>query len=75
VELLALVLPRWGAVAIVLGLFLLDAVILVAIVRKRLSAIEAPDATVRRRMEESRRWCRKVARSPSRRAAGAGRGE
>ena len=56
VELLALVVPRWGAVGIVLGLFVLAAAALLASARARLCAIEPPDATVRRRLAESRRW-------------------
>ena len=58
VELLALTLPRWGATAIVFGLFAVAAAILVSVARRRLAAIEPPDATVRRRMDESRRWWR-----------------
>ena len=56
VELLALVLPRWGAASVVFGVFAITAFSLVALARARLAAIEPPDATVRRRMEESRRW-------------------
>jgi len=56
VELLALVLPRWGAAAIVLGVFVLVAVVLVLLAKKRLTSIEPPNATLRRRMEENRRW-------------------
>lgn len=58
VELLALVVPRWGAAAIVLGVFALAAAGLLALARARLGAIEAPDATVRRRLADSRRWWR-----------------
>lgn len=58
VELLALVLPRWGAAAIVLGLFVLAAAALLASARTRLRAIEPPDATLRRRLADSRRWWR-----------------
>ena len=56
IELLSLVLPRWGAAGIVLALFALVSLLLLVAVRRRLAAIEAPDVTVRRRMEESRRW-------------------
>jgi len=56
IELLARTLPRWGAVGIVLAVYLLLLVILLGIVRRRLRAIEPPDVTIRRRMEESRRW-------------------
>ena len=56
VELLALVLPRWGAASVVFGVFALTAFALIALARTRIAAIETPDATVRRRMEESRRW-------------------
>lgn len=58
VELLALVLPRWGAAAATLGIFLLAAGILVAVARARWRAIEDPVRTVRRRVEDSRRWWR-----------------
>jgi hypothetical protein len=56
VELLALVLPRWGAAAVVLGALVAAALVLVAIVRRRFLAIESPADTVRRRVEESRVW-------------------
>ena len=58
VELLALVLPRWGAVGIVLAVFVLASAILAAVAARRLRAVESPAATVRRRMEDNRRWWR-----------------
>ena len=66
VELLALVLPRWGAVGIVLAVFVLAAAILAAVAARRLRAVESPAATVRRRMEDSRRWWReRIAAEPA----------
>ena len=63
VELLALVLPRWGAAGIVLGLFVAASALAVFVLRRRFAAIEAPDQVVRRRMDESQRWWReRVAR-------------
>ncbi len=56
IELLALQLPRWGAASIVLGIFALASALLLMSVRRKLSAIEPPDVTVRRRMAENRRW-------------------
>ncbi len=56
IELLALVLPRWGAVAVVFGVFAVTAALLLLWARARLRRIEAPDATVRRRLADSRRW-------------------
>jgi len=56
IELLALALPRWGAVAVVFGAFALAAAVLLLWARARLRRIEAPDATVRRRLADSRRW-------------------
>jgi Putative Actinobacterial Holin-X, holin superfamily III len=56
VELLAIKLPRWQAVGIVLALFLIVVAVLILIVRRRLRGIEAPAATVRRRLDDSRRW-------------------
>jgi len=58
VELVALVLPRWGAVAAVLGLFVAVAVILLLVVRRKLGAIETPAETMRRRCEDHQRWWR-----------------
>jgi hypothetical protein len=58
VELLALVVPRWGAAGIVLGLFVLVAALLVAAVVRKVSAIEPPDETVRRHLADSQRWWR-----------------
>lgn len=56
VELLSLVLPRWGAVASLLGLLLLVALLLALAMRRRWAAIEPPAATVRRRLADNRRW-------------------
>lgn len=58
VELLTLALPRWGALLIVLALLAALAAALGAAARRRLREIETPAETVRRRMEESRRWWR-----------------
>jgi hypothetical protein len=58
VELLALVVPRWGAVGIVLGLFVLVAALLGLAVKRKVSAIEPPDETVRRHLAGSQRWWR-----------------
>jgi len=56
VELLTLVVPRWQAAGIVLGLFVLVSAVLVLVGRGRLKAIEPPAETVRRRFDDSRRW-------------------
>jgi uncharacterized membrane protein YqjE len=56
VELVALALPRWGAVGVVFAVFACAAALLGWLAAKRLGAIEPPAATVRRRMEDSRRW-------------------
>ncbi len=58
VELLSLVLPRWGAAAALLGLFLLVALLLALAVRRRWTALEPPATTVRRRLDDNRRWWR-----------------
>lgn len=58
VELLALALPRWAALLIVLALLVTLAAAVGAAARRRLAAIETPAETLRRRMEESRRWWR-----------------
>jgi hypothetical protein len=58
VELLALVLPRWGAVAIVLGAFLLVTGGLAAWARARLRGVETPLATWQRRRADTDRWWR-----------------
>ena len=58
VELLALVVPRWGAVGIVLGLFVVVGALLVVAVKRKVSAIEPPDETVRRHLADSQRWWR-----------------
>jgi len=56
VELLALVLPRWGAVGSVLALFLVISLVLLLVARRRLATIESPAATVQRRLSDHRRW-------------------
>ena len=58
IELLAMVLPRWGAVAAVLGVFLAAAALLVVLARARFGALESPASTVSRRLDDSRRWWR-----------------
>ena len=58
IELLALVLPRWGAVGIVLALFVIVSLILVLAAKKRFGEVESPGATFERRMAESQRWWR-----------------
>lgn len=56
IELFALFLPRWGAVAAVLGIFVLVAAVLLGWARLKLRRLESPAGTVRRRIEESRHW-------------------
>jgi cytochrome c biogenesis protein CcdA len=58
IELLTLVLPRWGAVGIVFALFLAVAVALVFASRARLRAIESPARTVDRRIQSHLAWWR-----------------
>lgn len=58
IELLALVLPRWGAVGIVLALFLVVTLTLVVSARRRFASIESPATTLQRRLDENRRWWR-----------------
>jgi uncharacterized membrane protein YqjE len=58
VELLALTLPRWGAVAVVLGAFLLVAGGLAAWTTARLRAVETPLAAWQRRRADTDRWWR-----------------
>jgi hypothetical protein len=58
IELLALVLPRWGAVGIVLALFVAVTLILILSARSRFAAIESPASTLQRRLDENRRWWR-----------------
>ncbi|MFN7940821.1 MAG: phage holin family protein [Thermoanaerobaculia bacterium] len=58
VELLALWLPRAGAVGIVLGIFVAAALATLGAARSRFAAIEAPADTVRRRLDEHGRWWR-----------------
>ena len=55
-HLLALWIPRWGAAAIVMGMFLAVAMLLAFIARRRLQAIELPADTVRRRVEDHVAW-------------------
>jgi len=65
VELVALALPRWGAVAVVLGVFVLAAALLARLAASRLRAVETPAATVRRRLDDGRRWWReRIAAEP-----------
>ena len=56
VELLALVLPRWGAVGVVLALFALVALALVVVAKRGFARVESPTEVVRRRYEEHRLW-------------------
>ena len=56
IELLALVLPRWGAVGIVLAVFLGLSFLLLVAARRRLATIENPGAIARRRFDEHRAW-------------------
>jgi apolipoprotein N-acyltransferase len=56
VELLALVLPRWGAVGVVLALFVVLTAVLLLVARGSLKRVESPATTVRRRLEDHRRW-------------------
>lgn len=56
VELLALKLPRWGAVGVVLALFVIASVVLGVLARRRLATIETPAATLQRRLGDSQRW-------------------
>ncbi len=56
IELLALVLPRWGAVGVVLASFVLVAAVLLGWARIKLRRLETPARTVRRRVMASRRW-------------------
>ncbi len=56
IELLALRLPRWGAVGVVLALFVIVAAALMAWAWRKFSRIEPPAQTVQRRLAESQRW-------------------
>jgi hypothetical protein len=56
IELLAIRLPRWGAVGVVLALFVLVSLILIVLARRRLAAIESPAATITRRFADHQRW-------------------
>jgi len=56
IELLALKVPRWGAVGIVFALFLAVAVALLIASRARLRAIESPARTIDRRLQGHLAW-------------------
>lgn len=56
IELLALRLPRWGAVGVVLALFVVIAGALLAWAWRKFDRIEPPAQTVQRRLAESQRW-------------------
>ena len=58
VELIALRLPRWGAVGIVLGAFVLLTLIFVGLARARFRSVESPTGILRRRYDDHRRWWR-----------------
>lgn len=55
-QILSLWLPRWGAAAIVLAIFLILASILALVARQRARSIELPVDTVRRRWDDHRDW-------------------
>ena len=55
-QVLTIWLPRWGAAAIVLVMFLLLAGILALLARQKLRAIELPVDTVRRHYDDHRAW-------------------
>ena len=56
IELLALGIPRWGAVGIVFAFFLITASALIAWSVSRIRRIESPVATVDRRLKEHLGW-------------------
>lgn len=56
VELIALVLPRWGAVGSVLAFFVLLSVVLGLVARRRFAGFESPAAIARRRLDDHRAW-------------------
>lgn len=56
IEVLALWLPRWGAVGVVLALYVLLALGFGLAARRRLTALEWPATTVARRLSEHQRW-------------------
>lgn len=56
VEVAALWLPRWGAAASVLGLFLFACLLLALLARARLRKIDTPVRTLQRRVGEHREW-------------------
>jgi hypothetical protein len=56
IELLSLVMPRWGAVGVVLALFLVVGVSLVVVVKGKIVRIEPPTETVRRRLADTQAW-------------------
>ncbi len=64
IELLALVLPRWGAVGIVLAVFVVLTLGLVLAARSRFGAVESPGATLQRRLEANQRWWREKVVGP-----------
>lgn len=49
-------LPGWGAALIVLGVLVMVALVLIAAGKRRLSRLEAPVDTVRRRVEDHKEW-------------------
>lgn len=78
VEVAALWLPRWAAASTALALFVVVGLVLAAIARRKMKAIEPPAQTVKRRFGEHRDWWeRKVvdARDSHRRRATAHRPE
>ena len=58
VELVALALPRWGSMTVVLVVLVGVALGFAGAARQRLRALETPAETLRRRIEESRGWWR-----------------
>jgi cytochrome c biogenesis protein CcdA len=56
VEMLALWLPRWGAVGIVFGLFVLATVLFASVSVSRARSIEPPTAMLERRFRDHAAW-------------------
>jgi hypothetical protein len=56
IELLALAMPRWGAVGVVFALFLIVGAALIVVVKGKLGRIEPPTETVRRRLADTQAW-------------------
>ena len=56
IEMLTLWLPRWGAVGVVFGLFVLGTVVFAATCVARARRIEAPTATLERRFRDHADW-------------------